>query len=311
MARFSRASPMPMTPPNQPQHASLLAVMRQVLEPLAQLALARGLPYAALDELLRRVLVEQARQLHADTPAHGMVSRLSAATGLARREVTRLLQTPAEPAAAARSLASEVFARWLADPAYRRRGRPLPLPRTGPAPSFESLAHCVTRDVHPRTLLAELCRLELTSWDEASDQVRLRTDAYVPRADSDAMLGLLAENVGDHLHAAVDNVLGQGNAHFEQAVFADELSAQSVQALRPLLATQWSELLRCVAPELERHMTEDRAQNRLADQRVRVGFYSYAAPMPAPAPDAACTPDAADAATHPDMPQASKARRRR
>lgn len=82
-----------------------------------------------------------------------------------------------------------------------------------------------------------------------------------------------------------------GDAHFEQAVFADELSAQSVQALRPLIAAQWAGLFERLAPALEQHLAADRAEGRTQDQRVRIGFYSYAAPMvgastpePAPAP---------------------------
>ena len=64
-----------------PDQEALLNALRQLLEPLAQLALARGLPYGALDELLRGVLVAQARRLHADLPGHGLVSRISTTTG--------------------------------------------------------------------------------------------------------------------------------------------------------------------------------------------------------------------------------------
>ena len=270
----------------------LLSAMHQLLAPLTRLALARGLPYAALDELLRAALVREARRLHADVPGHGLVSRVSTTTGLTRREVSRLLEAGDEaPLPAPHSLTGEVLVRWMADPLYQRQGRPLALPRTGDAPSFEALAQSVTRDVHPRTLLGELCRLELVTCNTDIDTVALKQPAFVPRADQAHMLSLLADNVGDHLRAAVDNVLGSGDAHFEQAVFADELSAQSVQALRPLIAAQWAGLFERLAPALEQHLAADRAEGRTQDQRVRIGFYSYAAPMvgastpePAPAP---------------------------
>lgn len=83
-----------------------------------------------------------------------MVSRVSTATGLARREVGRLLQADATEPPAQRWLAGELFARWLTDSqGSYADGRPLPLPRQGAAPSFEALAQSVTRDVHPRSLL--------------------------------------------------------------------------------------------------------------------------------------------------------------
>ena len=184
-----------------------------------------------------------------------------------------------------------MFARWRADALYQQQGRPRALPRTGPAPSFESLAQSVTRDVHPRSLLDELCRLELADCDAATDTVRLRADTFVPRASRARMFELLGDNVGDHLEAAVDNVLGAGDAHFEQAVYADELSAESVQALRPQIAAAWDELFQRMVPLLQQHIDDDHTQGRTQDQRVRIGFYSYAAPMvgaatpePAPAP---------------------------
>src|SRR5438132_246446 len=79
------------------------------------------------------------------------------------------------------------------------------------APSFESLAHSITRDVHPRTLLEELTRLGLARVDDRDGRVHLLHTAFVPRADRDRMLAFLGANVGDHLAAAVDNVQADGN----------------------------------------------------------------------------------------------------
>jgi hypothetical protein len=45
------------------------------------------------------------------------------------------------------------------------------------------------------------------------------------------LLGFLGDNVGDHLRAAVANVLGDTGLHFEQAVFADGLTAQAIAAM--------------------------------------------------------------------------------
>ena len=202
---------------DSPDQTALRAAFDALLKPLARLALSRGLPYTAMDELLRAALVNEAILLNANTPAHGMVSRVSTATGLNRREVGRLLAAAAGDggAAAQRWLSGELFARWMTDPDYLQAGKPLRLARQGAAPSFESLAQSITRDVHPRALLEELCRLGLAQWNAQDDTVGLQRDAFVPRADFTRMVALLADNVGDHLHAAVDNVLGDGEAHFD------------------------------------------------------------------------------------------------
>ncbi len=279
--------------PHTPDQTALLGAFEQLLRPLARLALARGLPYSALDEVLRSALVQEARNLQADAPAHGLVSRVSTATGLSRREAGRLLQDNTEPPPAPRWLAGELFAHWMSDPACLHGGKPRRLPRQGPAPSFEALAHCVTRDVHPRALLEELCRLGLAQWSQDDDSVALQRDAYVPSADFGHMLALLGDNVGDHLQAAVANVLVTSAEHFEQAVYADELSQESVTALRPLIAAQWAELFQRLAPELERRIAEDKTAARPQTQRVRIGFYSFAEPMAQASPPAQAGQDRA------------------
>ena len=271
---------MASTPAITAEQQALLDAVRAVLAPLAQLAVARGLPFAALEEVLKREVVQAAAQAHPNVQPHRGVSRIATATGINRREVTRLTQhagaAAAAPATLGRSLASELFAHWLSAPAYRdRKGAPRVLPRQGPAPSFESLAHAVTRDVHPRSLLDELLRLKLAQLDEAADTVALVRESFVPSGDRARMLGFLADNVGDHLNAAVGNVLGGGKRHFEQAVFADGLSDASLLAVRGLVGAQWKCLVEALVPPLEGLIAADTATPASAQRRVRIGLFAF------------------------------------
>jgi Family of unknown function (DUF6502) len=278
-------APTPPPPKQAPAGAAsaeadaLLQAVDALLAPLAQLAVAKGMPCAVVEERLRQAFVRAAQQAHPNLLPHRMVSRIATATGLNRREVTRLTQTAAAPPSR-QPVAAEVFALWANDARYRdTRGRPRKLPRQGEAPSFESLAQAVTRDVHPRSLLDELLRLGLATHDTATDSVALVKDAFVPRGDTGRMLGFLGQNVGDHLGAAVDNVLGDGHQHFEQAVFADELSPLSVLAARESIEAQWQALSALLVPQLTRLIDEDNATGRPQDQRLRVGLYSYSERM--------------------------------
>ncbi len=268
---------------------ALREALRAVLQPLARLAVARGVPFAEVDELLKRAFVRAAVDAHPGSPPHRSVSRISTATGIHRREVTRITQAAEAQPRRARSPASELFAHWLTDRRYRRAdGRPRVLPRTGPAPSFESLAAAITRDVHPRSLLDELIRLRLATLDEARDTVTLCRDAFVPSGDARRMLGFLGENVGDHLDAAVDNVLGGDRRHFEQAIFADGLSEQTMAWVREAITAEWRNLLRTLVPELEARVEADGRGPGNADRRLRVGLYTYEAGIAAdPAANAA------------------------
>ena len=276
------------------EQGALLRACRAVLRPLAQLAVARGLPFIEVAEVLKQSFVEAARAAHPGVLPHRAVSRISTTTGLNRREVTRLMQPGGSEGPARPSPATQAFTRWLTDPAFSGdNGVPAPLPPQGPVPSFESLAHSVTRDVHPRTLLEELSRLGLARVDEADGRVHLVNRAFVPRADLDRMLSFLGANVGDHLAAAVANVLSDGRRHFEQAIFADELSDASLEAARTLISEQWQGLLHTLAPALQALIDADKAEGRPAGQRLRIGLFAFTDAMTTPGGAAAGTP------THP------------
>jgi hypothetical protein len=297
-------------PPARPSAAAassdadaLVQAVDALLAPLARLAVAKGLPCAVVEGMLRQAFVTAARDAHPSLPPHRAVSRIATATGLNRREVTRLTLAVDAPVRR-RPVSAEVFARWASDPQYRDAGgRPRKLPRQGKAPSFETLAQSVTRDVHPRSLLDELIRLGLAATDPAHDTVELMQDAFVPRGDTERMLGFVGHNVGDHLGAAVANVLGDGRQHFEQAVFADELSAQSVESMRESIAAQWRAIQATLVPQLEKLIDADRNAGRLQDQRLRVGLFSYSERMSQPANPAVPTDTPVDPAT--DLPRST------
>ena len=278
-------------------NAALQAALVRLLAPLAQLAVARGVPFAVVDEMLRAAFVSSAHAAHPGLPEHRRASRVSAATGLNRREVNRLLDQQHAaarkglPAATPRSPAAVVFAHWRATPAYRTRaGAPRVLPRTGPAPSFASLAHEVTRDVHPRALLEELLRLKLATHDTARDSVALVKDNFVPRGDAERMAQWMGANVGDHLAGAVANLLGREPAHPEQAIAAEGLSSASVAQVRPLLHAHWQRMTDEMVPLLERLIEHDAARADTDEpntHRVRFGLYAFdSAPATAQVQDA-------------------------
>ena len=262
--------------------SELVDALASVLRPLAQLCVARGLPFAEVAEQLKRACVDAARAGEPD--AARRVSRISTATGINRREVTRLLAAEPRPVTVrprSRSVATEVFAHWTTAHEFRdRRGAPRALPRQGPGASFETLARSVTTDVHPRSILDQLVRLGLAELDPKRDRVTLVRDAFVPRGDALRMFGFLGENVGDHFAGAVENVLGDGQRHFEQAVFADELSEESMQQVHALVSAQWRSLVQAMVPELERLIERDRVGAEPTNRRLRIGLYTYEAQTP-------------------------------
>ena len=266
-----------MPPPPSPAASDLSvdphhrAVLR-LLEPLARLALEQGLTLQPLTELMKLAMVAAASR---EAPRASM-SQLSVRTGVHRKDVRRIVEAPVPRPT--RSPSSEVFARWLADPRYlTARGRPRVLPRAlvhADEPSFDALAASVTTDVHPSAVLGELKRLGLVEVD-ARERIRVIAPAYVPHGDRTGMLSLLADNVGDHLDAAVANLRGNGEGHLEQAVFSDGLSAESADTFNRATRRAWDRIQADLMPVLQRLYDDDRDRGVEGTHRVRLGVYGY------------------------------------
>lgn len=288
---------MPKHSQNPGREALLLRSAEELLLPLARLCVGHGVPFAKIEALFKVAYVRAARELRRESGTAGAagsrdLSQVATATGLSRRTVARIGSDFAPRAVQRTSPATQVLTRWLSEPALRHRnGRLRRLPRQGPAPSFESLALSVTRHVHPRSLLDEMLRLGLVKLSDDGGHVVPVAQRVVPEADDSRLFGFLAANVGDHLSAAVANVLHRDRRHTEQAVFSNTMSHEGVVAAQALIAAQWTQLLRQIVPALESLIERDRAVRRPPSHRLRVGLYAYHEPLPADATGAAEEPD--------------------
>lgn len=262
--------------------AALAAALR-VAVPLVTLLLREGVTYGRFANALKTTFLEAAPDVLAASGARMTDSSIATLTGVHRKDV-REWRSVGQPLAQGRTLsvAMAVFTRWMTDPAYcDRRGRPRVLDRVGTVGSFEALASEISSDVHAHTLLQELVRLGVVRRVEprakgGSERVELCMAAFVPSKDAADMLHLLSDNVGDHLAAAVHNVLASGTPMLEQSVFADNLTPASVDAIGALARGIWSKALRELVHQAGGLSASDAPQPG-ADQRVRVGMYFYRA----------------------------------
>ena len=243
----------------------MLQTLDHILAPLARLLVARGIPFGDLTERLKGHYVQAASE-----QSDGKItdSHLSVMTGLQRRDIARLRAF--EHKAPKPNPLTRLVALWQAHPDYSHKGKAKPLPRTGDAPSFESLAREVRQDVHPRAMLDTLFAAGTVKLDQ--DTIALAQTAYVPLAGSEEQLDYLAENVGDHLAAAAENVLGPHPRHFERAAHYTGLTAAQIKALAERYNAAQMALLEEIAAEAE--ALKARAPSG-ASGKFRAGGYFY------------------------------------
>lgn len=245
-----------------------------LLRPAVRLLLHGGIDFPRFAAELKTLFIEEAAaeiQRAGNTTTDSAVSLRSGA----HRKDVRAWRETGRPVAATRpvALGARVFARWVADPRCASRGKPRALPRTGEAPSFEALVRDETQDVHPFTVLQELIRLgivEVEVRDGRELVVPARVD-FVPPAGSHEALELLAGNAGDHIAAAVSNMLGEA-PQLEQSVFAAGITEASAERLHALARTLWARARLEMIEEATRLYEADKDKAD-ATQRVRFGSY--------------------------------------
>jgi hypothetical protein len=203
--------------------------LRGILRPLVRAMIAKGVTAPALYRIVKQTYVDVA----IDTLGEGATdSRVSVLTGVHRRDVKDmrgLRDAGAEDARRKVSILSTVVGRWLGgDETTDAAGSPITLERSrGQGVTFEGLVQSISRDIRPRTVLEELLRQNIVTVD-AQDRVTLSLDALVGPKDFDQRVHFFAHNVGDHMNAAVENLLDDDPQHLEQAVFYTHLSEASV-----------------------------------------------------------------------------------
>ena len=265
----------------------VLSSVLRLFKPAARLLLRHGVSYRSFCIPLKRVFLEAAEQELDARKMPKTDSALTLLSGVHRRDVRELLRD-ADPSAATaarqpKSLASEVVARWMFEPAYRhvagkRKGPARPLAR-GPQPgSFDSLVASVSQDIRPRAMLDELLRLGVAK--ETEEGVELVADGFIPREGFAELSSLFADNLHDHLAAATANL--QGDANFlEQSIFVDQITAASAAQLQKAAVLAWKQAFETVMSQAQERFDADAQHTEPTErnQRARFGIYFYNTPM--------------------------------
>lgn len=232
-----------------------------------------GLKHPQLEEVLRDLLVDEARNLwQKKDGSKPNLSQLATTTGLNRKDVTaRVRDTRHVLPATESSAAAKAYTAWLQVVAEDESQRKLPLVDSGDGNSFELLSRFATRgNVHHRTVLEELQRLNLVALSDG--EVHLLGDSFLPTASVRDMLAFLGDNVRDHLQAAVANTLGQQPRMLERAVYASGLTLEDCERIHQQTRQHWD----TIHHQLVREMTEAvECADGQGEGRMRVGIYTY------------------------------------
>ncbi|WP_299970493.1 DUF6502 family protein [uncultured Roseobacter sp.] len=248
--------------------------IRKVLRPLVRALIAQNVTVRALYRVVKQSYVEVAEEILGDDATD---SRISIMTGVHRRDVREFRTLPDDDTEGQRrklSTLSTVVGRWMSNADYTDPdGQPIAIPRSAETgPSFDALVQSVSRDIRPRTVLDELARQGIVTTED--DSVHLVLDGLVGPADMDQRLHFFSHNLGDHMSAAVDNILAEDPAHLERAVFYNALTDDALHRIETDVRDVATDALRQINKTAAGLQSED-ATDPTATNRFRFGVFFY------------------------------------
>lgn len=199
-------------------------------------------------------------------------SAVSLLSGLNRRDVRNFCQTYGEYSLINQfnsqlpiSVPARVIGLWV------NQRLPSKIPFYGSEPSFEHLVKLVSSEKHPKSILVELIRLGIVQ--QEGEAVVLKSLSYTPDSNVDEIEQLFTQNISDHLSAGINN-LKHNKDFLEQAVFADQLTQESVIKLNKLSSDLWGIMSKSILSAAIDYTKNDEGLPN-ANKRFRIGVYQY------------------------------------
>ena len=254
---------MPPSPPTKLTSACL-----RLLRPLARILLRHGVSAHEFARIANIAFIQGATDILRQQGQAANFSRISAITGLHRHVVASLRgggagtggETPV-PKDYQRNRLARVLAGWFESPEYTDpQGRPLPLPVTGPVPSFNELVRAFSGDIYPGIILDELLRVGAV--DLLPDgSVRAVSQRYTIGGTDPEALGHLGAVAHDLLCTLEHNLAApSGSRHFEDSTISLRLDARALPLLRQLLQRRGASLLHDMEGWLAEHEAADEGE---------------------------------------------------
>ena len=226
---------------------AIIIASRKILRPLARLLLRNGIAYGSFTEIVRRVFVEVAFEDFAPSGKKQTVSRVSALTGLTRKEVSRIRD--AEPdddivASQKYNRAIRVISGWNNDRTFLdKTGVPLVLPINTLEPSFTTLVKTYSGDIPTKAMLDVL----VTSGSVVKNEdgtVSLIKSAYIPSGDPVDKINILGTDVKELISTIDHNLTSPSEElRFQRKVSYSNIPHEAAQKFRDLSKLKSQSLL--------------------------------------------------------------------
>lgn len=261
-----------------PENISLC--IRSLLRPVLRMCLRRVLKLTDIIELIKIELVQIAQEELADAGGEVSLSKLSAMTGVHRKDVTRIVRESTEPKQS-KNIIAKVMVQWQHDGLFTTKaGRPRQLQCDGKESEFAQLVHSVNGgNLSPYTVLNEMERMGAV--ERRGDRVKLCWQDFAPPVSDVEGLTMLAEDSAD-MHQAVDENIERKdsvpNLHLKTEF--DRVPESAIPAIREWLLKEGSRFHKRVREYLSQYDNAFEKGSSPAEATRTVSFGSFSLVKP-------------------------------
>jgi hypothetical protein len=256
---------------------ALPAAVLRLMRPLVRILLRNGMAYGTLAELVRKVYVDVAYREFAPEGKKQTVSRVSALTGLTRKEVRRLLDdgmSAAAPGQERYNRAIRVISGWVNDRRFLgSNGKPADLPVEGVRKSFALLVKDYSGDIPTQAMLSML--EEAGSIRLVKGKVRLIRHAYVPSGDAAEKIEILGSDVFELVSTIDYNLSAEtDDLRFQRKVSYDNIDPEALDKLKKMSFSSAQALLE----KLDKHYSASELKEGTGKKRgkyISLGIYYH------------------------------------
>ena len=259
-----------------PQFRKYLRIM---LQPLAKYCLRHSIGIQDFLEDLKVVFLRTAQEELRESGEELNVSRLSAMTGVHRRDVRRICKHEEEKSEPQNPI-SKIIGRWQTDPRFKRKdGKARVLKIDGETNEFAELAQLVCSDLHHGTVLAELERLGIV--EKVPTGLRLIQRAYVSRGNSKEAYEFMSQDIQDLMSAVEENLTAEPETpNLHLSTIFDRVISTAVPEIREWLIREGTLLQQRAREFLSRfdYDTNSDLPKKQEVSRVVLGSFSLTEP---------------------------------
>lgn len=261
----------------QPVQQALTFAILAIMKPFARILVRNGIAFGTFSEIAKKAFVDVAFEDFTEEGRKQTISRVSAMTGLTRKETKRLhelVQSTDTEAAGRYNRAVRVISGWVNDKRYQtKQGDPKILPVTGNSVSFESLVKKHSGDIPTQAMLSVLKKAG--SVIENDRGIQLVNHAFVPGDDAIDKLHILGTDVAELL-ATIDHNLTHppDRLFYQRKVSNTNIDPAAIPAFRKLSAKKAQTLLESLDAWLAEHEINDSPNTETGQgQYASLGIY--------------------------------------